>query len=115
MKKTLIRLGCLCICLAMTLSMVACGGSASSDEAASGSEVAIEDNSELYSSHLEESGLMKDVNISELVTLGEYKGLTVPAESWAVTEDEDTADVDYILSQYGSYEQITARAVADGD
>ncbi|MBQ8646559.1 MAG: FKBP-type peptidyl-prolyl cis-trans isomerase [Oscillospiraceae bacterium] len=115
MKKTLIRLGCLCICLAMTLSMVACGGSASSDEAASGSEVAIEDNSELYSSHLEESGLMKDVNISELVTLGEYKGLTVPAESWAVTEDEVTADVDYILSQYGSYEQITDRAVADGD
>ena len=113
MKKTLIRLGCLCVCLALTLSMVACGGAASSSEAAS--DVAIEDNSAIYSPHLQDNGLMKDVTVTDLVTLGEYKGVPVPAEERQVTDEELTAELDYIMSQFGSYEQITDRAVADGD
>ena len=118
MNKNLIRLGSVCTCLALALSLAGCGASSassSSSQAASGSSSAVEDHSDVYSAYLNDDGTLKGVDSATLVTLPQYKGLAVPAEEYTITDDELNTQINSILDQYATYDQITDRAIADGD
>lgn len=118
MNKNLIRLGSVCTCLALALSLAGCGASSSSSsssQAASGSSSGVEDHSDVYSAYLNDDGTLKGVDSSTLVTLPQYKGVTVPAEEYTITDDELNTQINSILDQYATYDQIKDRAIADGD
>ena len=115
MNKNLIRLGSVCTCLALALSLAGCGASSSSSQAASGSSSAVEDHSDVYSAYLNDDGTLKGVDSATLVTLPQYKGISVPAEEYPITDDELNTQINSILDQYATYDQITDRAIADGD
>ncbi len=118
MNKNLIRLGSVCTCLALALSLAGCGASSSSSsssQAASGSSSAVEDHSDVYSAYLNDDGTLKGVDSATLVTLPQYKGITVPAEEYTITDDELNTQINSILDQYATYDQIKDRAIADGD
>ena len=118
MNKNLIRLGSVCTCLALALSLAGCGASSSSSsssQAASGSSSAVEDHSDVYSAYLNDDGTLKGVDSAALVTLPQYKGVTVPTEEYTITDDELNTKINSILDQYATYDQITDRAIADGD
>lgn len=118
MNKNLIRLGSVCTCLALALSLAGCGASSSSSsssQAASGSSSTVEDHSDVYSAYLNDDGTLKGVDSATLVTLPQYKGITVPAEEYTITDDELNTHINSILDQYATYDQITDRAIADGD
>ena len=118
MNKNLIRLGSVCTCLALALSLAGCGASSSSSsssQAASGSSSAVEDHSDVYSAYLNDDGTLKGVDSAALVTLPQYKGISVPAEEYTITDDELNTQINSILDQYATYDQIKDRAIADGD
>ena len=118
MNKNLIRLGSVCTCLALALSLAGCGASSSSSsssQAASGSSSGVEDHSDVYSAYLNDDGTLKGVDSAALVTLPQYKGITVPAEEYTITDDELNTQINSILDQYATYDQIKDRAIADGD
>lgn len=118
MNKNLIRLGSVCTCLALALSLAGCGASSSSSsssQAASGSSSGVEDHSDVYSAYLNDDGTLKGVDSAALVTLPQYKGISVPAEEYTITDDELNTHINSILDQYATYDQITDRAIADGD
>lgn len=118
MNKNLIRLGSVCTCLALALSLAGCGASSSSSsssQAASGSSSGVEDHSDVYSAYLNDDGTLKGVDSAALVTLPQYKGITVPAEEYTITDDELNTQINSILDQYAIYDQIKDRAIADGD
>ena len=118
MNKNLIRLGSVCTCLALALSLAGCGASSSSSsssQAASGSSSGVEDHSDVYSAYLNDDGTLKGVDSAALVTLPQYKGIAVPAEEYTITDDELNTQINSILDQYATYDQITDRAIADGD
>lgn len=115
MNKNLIRLGSVCTCLALALSLAGCGASSSSSQAASGSSSAVEDHSDVYSAYLNDDGTLKGVDSATLVTLPQYKGISVPAEEYTITDNELNTHINSILDQYATYDQITDRAIADGD
>lgn len=115
MNKNLIRLGSVCTCLALALSLAGCGASSSSSQAASGSSSAVEDHSDVYSAYLNDDGTLKGVDSTTLVTLPQYKGISVPAEEYTITDNELNTQINSILDQYATYDQITDRAIADGD
>lgn len=129
LQKHLIVLCCLVLAAAL---LTACGseavsgassGAASSavssgaSSAASGSESGSADAAAFdYSSALTDEGFWKDVSALELVTLGEYRGIELPAE--VTTADEAAIDeqIETLRQNFStSFEEITDRAVADGD
>ena len=75
----------------------------------------MEDHSDVYSAYLNDDGTLKGVDSATLVTLPQYKGISVPAEEYTITDDELNTQINSILDQYATYDQITDRAIADGD
>lgn len=63
-----------------------------------------------------ENGLLKDIVGKDYVTLPEdYMNIQVPAEALAATEEEIDEYVTSLLQNYGVVEQITDRAIEEGD
>ncbi len=55
------------------------------------------------------------VDLSAYITLGQYSGLAVTKESAELTEEEFQNELDALLDDYSYYEEITDRAVEEGD
>ena len=68
-----------------------------------------------YSDGLTDEGLWDGVDVSDYVTLADYKGIAVPASAVEPTDDAVDAQVNAILPTYATTAQVTDRAVADGD
>ncbi|MGI5971671.1 MAG: FKBP-type peptidyl-prolyl cis-trans isomerase [Oscillospiraceae bacterium] len=68
-----------------------------------------------YSAALDENGFFKGVDASDYVKLPDYKGISVPAEVLTASDEDVQAQIDGIMSRYTQYEQITDRAVEEGD
>ncbi len=81
------------------------------DEAAV-QEVAIELD---YKTGLDVEGFYENVTALDFVNLLDYKGLEVPADVHTVTDEDVQSAVDSILSSYTTYEEVTDRAIVDGD
>lgn len=113
MKRKLIS-AVTALCLVLTLA--ACGSkntSVPSADVAAEQQYTAEGWS--YSDGLTDDGLWSGVTAGDLVTLPEYKGISIAAADVAVTDDAVQSDIDSLLSQYATTEKITDRAVADGD
>ena len=118
----MIRLGAAALALTMTAALAGCGtagsNSASGSSSTSGSS-ASQDVPEMveidYSKYIDENGFWKDIHALDYVTLPEYKGVEIPSEEIEPTEEELQSNRESLLSQWAYYDEITDRAVEDGD
>ena len=122
MKNKMIRLGAAALALAMIAALAGCGstsgtsGSAStSGSSASASEDVPETVEIDFSKYIDENGFWKDIHALDYVTLPEYKGVEIPSEEIEPTEEELQSNRESLLSQWAYYDEITDRAVEDGD
>ncbi len=104
MKKTVISA---IILAASILSLASCGKD-NTDETAAG-------DSYDYSAGITENGFFEGVNASEVVTLPEYKGLPMTKEELEGSEAALQEQIDIILTEHSTYEQLKEGVIADGD
>ena len=69
----------------------------------------------VYSAALDENGYFKGARGLDYVTLPDLAALEVPEEVAALSEDDYAAELDSRLSAYTTQENVTDRAVRDGD
>lgn len=111
----------LAVCACMTALICACGnanqnqtesatetGSETADtaEAEAGETLAETEDTAVYA---------YDYDVASMVELGEYKGLTYTLVDTSVTDEEVESNIENTLMSKSSREQITDRAVEDGD
>lgn len=122
MKNKMIRLGAAALALAMIAALAGCGstsgtsGSASTSGSSASTSEDVPETVEIdFSKYIDENGFWKDIRALDYVTLPQYKGVEIPAEEIEPTEEELQSNRESLLSQWASYNQITDRAVEDGD
>lgn len=94
-------------------TLVSCGGDVNN-----GDDTANTDgNTSVYSKGLDANGFFEGVKATDYVTLPEYKGVDITADLLEANEADFQAQLDQILAQYDTYEEITDASVAikDGD
>jgi trigger factor len=68
-----------------------------------------------YSDGLDENGLWAGITALDYVKLYDYNAFAIPSETHTVSDDDIQYEVDSLLTDYATSEQITDRAVIDGD
>ncbi len=111
MMKRVLKLGT--ICLGMAILLCACGNSSKgeSEAASETGEGVVQSESETEDTTV----YAYDYDVASMVTLGNYKGLTYTMMDTSVTDAEIDAEIDMALTSSAVKEQITERAVEDGD
>lgn len=115
MKKSL-KLGA--VCLGMAVLLCACGkGSTESTEAASSETETAQSEavSETVAETEDTNVYPYEYDVESMVKLGEYKGLTYTETDVSVSDDEVESQINSTLTAHATAEQITDRAVEDGD
>ena len=115
MKRSL-KLGA--VCLGMAVLLCACGkGSTESTEAASSETEAAQSEavSETVAETEDTNVYPYEYDVELMVKLGEYKGLTYTETDVSVSDDEVESQINSTLTAHATAEQITDRAVEDGD
>lgn len=113
------------LCLVLAAALLA-GCSGASSEPASSQDAASQDASSApdapdaaaafdYSCAMTDEGWWKDVDALSLVTLGEYKGIEVPAEVASADPALVEEQIGQILQSYATYEHLTDKAIEEGD
>lgn len=74
-----------------------------------------EDTTFSYSDSLDENGFWEGVNALDYVTLFTYQPMVIPSDVHQITEDEVQEIVDAVMESYLEQNEITDRAVIDGD
>jgi len=64
---------------------------------------------------IKENGYWEGIKATKYVKLCDYSAITIPSESHEITEDAVQAKVDAIFAEYTTKEQVTDRAIVDGD
>ena len=67
------------------------------------------------SAGISDSGYFEGVKALDFVTLPEYKGISIPADDHTATEDEINEQLSSLLSNFEQTNEITDRAVENGD
>lgn len=115
MKRSL-KLGA--VCLGMAVLLCACGkGSTESTEAASSETETAQSEavSETVAETEDTNVYPYEYDVESMVKLGEYKGLTYTETDVSVSDDEVESQINSTLTAHATAEQITDRAVKDGD
>ena len=123
MKHAMIRLAALALAISMAAGLTACGGSAASGSTSASSSAASDSSSTSaasqveieYSKNLTEDGKWVDINLTDYVTLPDYKNITIPADEINPTEEDLESQRQAFVEQYATPTEITDRAVEDGD
>jgi trigger factor len=68
-----------------------------------------------YSDGIDENGFWTGITASDYVTLCNYKGIEIPEETHAISDDSVQSQIDSILDDYSESVNVTDRAVEDGD
>lgn len=103
----------------MAVSLTACGSKGNSDketaktETASDSSDAAKTESKASDSGKEETRIVSVKDVSEYVTIGDYKGFTLDRYTQAVTDDDVDAEISYELQDKGT--EVKDGTVEDGD
>lgn len=84
-------------------------------QAASGVSGGSEVNGYSYSTGLTEDGLFEGVTALDFVTLPDYRGEKLPEGTTDISEEALQAELDSMMDSYKTTEQVTDRAVEDGD
>ena len=98
--KVLAAMMALLLCLGLT----ACAGKQGNGDAAVN-----------YSLGLTTDGRFEDIAAKDYVTLGQYTSLTYPEEVTSVKEEDIQTRIDSIMSSHTYTNEVTDRAVQDGD
>ena len=115
MKRSL-KLGA--VCLGMAVLLCACGkGSTESTEVASSETETAQSEavSETVAETEDTNVYSYEYDVESMVKLGEYKGLTYTETDVSVSDDEVESQINSTLAAHATAEQITDRAVEDGD
>ena len=115
MKRSL-KLGA--VCLGMAVLLCACGkGSTESTEAASSETETAQSEavSETVAETEDTNVYPYEYDVESMVKLGEYKGLTYTETDVSVSDDEVESQINSTLTAHATAELITDRAVEDGD
>lgn len=123
MKHAMIRLAALALAISMAAGLTACGGSAASGSTSASSSAAADSSSTSaasqveieYSKNLTVDGKWVDINLTDYVTLPDYKSITIPADEINPTEEDLESQRQAFVEQYATPTEITDRAVEDGD
>ena len=123
MKHAMIRLAALALAVSMAAGLVACGGTASSGSTSTSTSAASDASSvsaasqvEIdFSKNLTEDGKWADVNLTDYVTLPDYKNISIPTDKVNPTEEDLESQRQTFVEQYATPTEITDRAVEDGD
>ena len=122
MKNTALRFTSLTLSLALALGLAGCGGSSSSAASGSGaassasSQPAEETESLDYSAGLDDNGRWEGITALDYVTLPQdYAAYPLPAEVTQVDDETIQSSLDVLPYNYATTEQITDRAVENGD
>lgn len=100
------------VTLAMLVTLAGCGSGTS----AGGGLTIADETAFSYSESLDENGHWVGIRALDYVDAFSYLGLTIPSEVHQITEDDVKSEIDMnILTYYEISEQVTDRAVADGD
>ena len=116
MMKRSLKLGA--VCLGMAVLLCACGkGSTESTEAASSETETAQSEavSETVAETEDTNVYPYEYDVESMVKLGEYKGLTYTETDVSVSDDEVESQINSTLTAHATAEQITNRAVEDGD
>ena len=90
-------------------------GDGSSDDAGA-SEGDEQASAFVYSDYLDDNGYWKNVTALDYVTLPEgYDAISIPSDAVTPSDDDVQAQIDYLASSFATTEQVTDRAVEDGD
>ena len=106
------------VCLGMAVLLCACGkGSTESTEAASSETETAQSEavSETVAETEDTNVYPYEYDVESMVKLGEYKGLTYTETDVSVSDDEVESQINSTLTAHATAEQITDRAVEDGD
>lgn len=116
MMKRSLKLGA--VCLGMAVLLCACGkGSTEGTEAASSETETAQSEavSETVAETEDTNVYPYEYDVESMVKLGEYKGLTYTETDVSVSDDEVESQINSTLTAHATAEQITDRAVEDGD
>jgi trigger factor len=67
------------------------------------------------SAGLDEDGKISGVNVSDYITLADYKNISIPEDEVAATDEEVDEDINSTLEEYEYVSDDTSLEVADGD
>lgn len=84
-------------------------------QAASGVSGGSEVNGYSYSTGLTDDGLFEGITALDFVTLPDYRGEKLPEGTTDISEEALQAELDSMMDSYKTTEQVTDRAVEDGD
>lgn len=84
-------------------------------QAASGVSGGSEVNGYSYSTGLTDDGLFEGVTALDFVTLPDYRGEKLPEGTTDISEEALQTELDSMMDSYKTTEQVTDRAVEDGD
>lgn len=116
MMKRSLKLGA--VCLGMAVLLCACGkGSTESTEATSSETETAQSEavSETVAETEDTNVYPYEYDVESMVKLGEYKGLTYTETDVSVSDDEVESQINSTLTAHATAKQITDRAVEDGD
>lgn len=68
-----------------------------------------------YSDGIDENGLWANIKALDYVEIKDYKGILIPADIHTITDESVKTEVDSILTDYATKNQVTNRTVKDGD
>lgn len=115
MKRSL-KLGAVCLGMAVLLCACGKGSTESTDTASSETEAAqSESASETVEETEDTNAYAYEYDVESMVKLGDYKGLTYTETDTSVSDDEVESQINSTLTAHATAEQITDRAVEDGD
>ncbi len=68
-----------------------------------------------YSNDIDDNGLWEGMTAADYVELYDYNSFAIPSDIYKISDDEVQSQLNEILQDYSSTEQITDRAIEDGD
>ena len=68
-----------------------------------------------YSEGINDDGFWADIKALDYIEIFDYKGIIIPSDVHQVSEEDIQTEIDYILWEYASTEDVTDRTVVDGD
>ena len=123
MKRIISKAVCLLCAGALALTAAGCSKSAASSSISAGSEASVYGSASdydyqnfAYSDGLDENGYWSGIRALDYVTLPEdYASISLKKADIEPTEEDVQSQIDSLLSQNTTTQQITDRAAADGD
>ena len=114
----------LCVILLLAVLLVPLAG-CSKENAPSGEETSVSPSAEpnnntsdasfSYGEGLDANGFWEGVRALDYVELFDYRALPIPSDVHQITDDDVTNELTNLIANYSPSEQITDRAVVDGD